>query len=162
MPIHTFEEYTFDGLTILRKLRMAYCQISHMSPLNPVKSTLGVMWLTHNQIVSIPKDYFCGFTRLAYLDFSYNLLTSVSQLHPLSAILQQLHLDSNKLQNFPTIVHNATYGVLSTLSVQRNILTECRKDMLKNSILYMVDLRSLQRLARLTVSRLSVCIRIKY
>ena len=153
---------------------MAYCQISHMPPLNPVKSTLGVMWLTHNQIVSIPKDYFFGFTKLAYLDFSYNLLTSVSQLHPLSAILQQLHLDSNKLQNFPTIVHNATYGVLSTLSVQRNILTECRKDMLKNfkalsrlnllanSILYIEDLRSLQRLARLTVSRLSVCIRIKH
>ena len=164
MPIHIFEEEAFCGLSKLQSLRMWFCEISEMPPLNPVKRTLSRITLSRNQIRSIPEDYFFGFSKLRYLELSNNLLTSIFQLHPLSATLHDLYLDSNKLQHFPTSVYNAIYTALVTLSLSGNNLTELRKDALNNvqslnrldlkanSISRVEDLRSLHRVVSLTVS----------
>ena len=164
MPIHLFEEEAFCGLSKLQRLQMRFCEISEMPPLNPVKRTLSRITLTHNRIMSIAADYFFGFANLRYLELSHNCLMSVSQLHPLSATLEHLYLDSNRLQHFPTSVHNVTYTLLLTLSLSGNNLIEFTKDVLgnlqnlgrlnlrTNSISRVEDLRSIHRLGRLTVS----------
>ena len=166
MPIHHIQENAFWGQTSLQILRMTYCQIFEMPPLNPVKSDLSRLALSHNKIASIPDGYFVGFLSLRYLDLSYNSLSSVSQVHQLSATLEYLFLDSNKLQNVPTIAHNATYSTLYRLYLPYNNITKFSKDVLNlfrtlsmihleaNSISQIEDLRSLHRLARLTVSNI--------
>ena len=132
MPIHLFEEQAFRGLTSLHKLNMRRCEISEMPPLNPVKRTLISVRLSHNRIKSIPGEYFIGFLKLSTLDLSFNLLQSISQLHPLSDTLEQLYLDSNKLEDFPSNVHNITYTVLVILHLPQNYLSAFRKTMLKS------------------------------
>ena len=165
MPIHLFEEQAFRGLTSLHKLNMRRCEISEMPPLNPVKRTLISVRLSHNRIKSIPGEYFIGFLKLSTLDLSFNLLQSISQLHPLSDTLEQLYLDSNKLEDFPSNVHNITYTVLVILHLPQNYLSAFRKTMLKsfpslrtlhlmkNFISYVEDLSNIHRLATLTVSK---------
>ena len=163
MPIHSFEEEAFYGLTNLHSLYMKRCQITEMPPLNPVQSILKTLSVAHNQITLIPEDYFSGFPKLLSLDLSYNSLTSASQLHPLSATLKMLNLGSNRLQYFPTSSHNATYMVLSVLILRNNKHKEYRKDVLnnfpglsllnlmENSISYVKDLRHLHRAVKLQV-----------
>ena len=168
MPIHFFEENAFRGLTSLHNLILRHCEIPEMPPLKPVKRILITARLSHNRITSIPGKYFIGFLKLSTLDLSFNLLRSVSQLHPLSDTIEQLYLDSNRLADFPTNVHNSTYTVLVTLHLQKNCLTAFRKNMLnsfpslrklhlmENSISHVEDLRSIHRLATLTVRNFSM------
>ena len=168
MPVHSFEEEAFYGLTNLQSLYMMDCEITEMPPLNPVKRILKTLSLAHNQIKLIPADYFFAFPKLIFLDLSYNSLTSVSQLHPLSATLQKLELGSNRLQYFPTNFYNVTYTALYILNLRNNKLKECRPDMLnnfpglsllnliENSISYVNDLRHLHRAVKLTVCGLRV------
>ena len=168
MPVHSFEEEAFYGLSNLQSLCMMLCEITEMPPLNPVKSILKILRVAHNQITFIPEDYFFAFPKLISLDLAYNSLTSVSQLHPLSATLQMLDLGSNRLQYFPTSFHNTTYTTLSILILRKNKLKECRLDMLnnfpglnlfdliENSISFVNDLRHLHRVVELTVCDLRV------
>ena len=129
----------------------------------PSKNILKTLSVAHNQIRLIPEEYFHGFTKLRFLDLAHNLLKSVSELHSVSATLQILDLDSNRLQHFPTSVHNATYVGLSVLILQSNKLRECRKgvlnnfphlillDLMANLISHVNDLRLLHRSVQLKV-----------
>ena len=86
--IKFFEENAFRGFSSLHN-----CQIPEMPPLNLVQRSLVTVRLPHNRLGSIPGEFLIGFLQLSTLDLSFNLLRSVSPLHPLSGTLEQLHLD---------------------------------------------------------------------
>ena len=163
LPIHSFDEEAFYGLTNLQCLHMIRCQIAEMPPLHPVKNILKTLSVAHNQIRLIPEEYFHGFTKLRILNLANNLLKSVSELHSVSATLRILDLDSNRLQHFPTSVHNATYVGLCELMLRNNKLRECRNvvlnnfphltllDLMVNLISHVNDLRLLHRSVQLKV-----------
>ena len=95
----------------------------HTAPeLSPVKSTLRKLYLSENQLVRFPNDYFKGFLQLQDLQVADNHLVAAPSVSWLASTLELLSLQDNRITSVAGIYSQTPFPKLSLLYLQENKL----------------------------------------
>ena len=89
-----------------------------------MKTDLGVLRLGGNELVSIPLDYFEGFTSLLHLLLQRNRLSTFRNLaYPaIKKSIRRLYLQENKIKRNERLQSGTHFRKLSTLNLNNNTL----------------------------------------
>ena len=117
----------FVGLESIEEMYFSSNQIERLKTETfSETSTLKVLWLDENLLVEIEHDAFKGLTSLKDLNLNDNDLSVISwDLEDLGA-LHELHLERNKLTEYPQ--YNGSNNVLRKLFLSGNQISEIRND----------------------------------
>ena len=89
-----------------------------------MKTNLGVLRLGGNELLSIPLDYFEGFTSLLHLWLQRNRLSTFPNLaYPaVHKSIRRLYLEENKIKRIDRLQSGTHFRKLSTLNLNNNTL----------------------------------------
>ena len=97
----------------------------HTAPeLSPVKSTLRKLYLSENQLVRFPNDYFKGFLQLQDFQVTDNHLVAAPSVSWLASTLESLSLENNRITSVTGIYSQMPFQKLSMLYLQVNEITK--------------------------------------
>ena len=123
-PIREFSKGAFRGLSGLKRLRLAHCNIKYMPPLGPTKHTLELLDLSVNNLMVVETNYFVGFHRLVTLYLNLNCLSAIPNIFSLAGILSTFAISHNMVLSLKRFVNNETFPKLRRLSVSHNNVSE--------------------------------------
>ena len=95
-----------------------------MPELTPVKLTLRQLFLSENQLVRFPKDYFEGFMQLERLEVAHNHLVALPSLGWLTSTLRILSMDNNYITSLDGINTRKPFKELTSLDLSHNQIHE--------------------------------------
>ena len=123
---------TFSGLMRLRFLRIMNCQLTQMPSLDPIKKSIILLNLTHNNISHIPGKYFEGFAHFKHLIIRSNYLTEIPNIQSLNCTLIEFDLGDNKITTLPDSFTDHVFKLLKHLDLWSNLLTQFDMQWLAN------------------------------
>ena len=132
---------SFCGLKKLQILKLGYNKLHTAPEISPVKPTLHKLYLSENQLVRFPNDYFKGFLQLRVLDVTANLLVAAPPISWLTSTLEVLSLESNCITSVAGIYSKKTFQRLAGLFLENNEINE-------------IDIRVLSKMPKLKYLRL--------
>ena len=136
-------------------LGLSDCGLTKMPPLYSVKNNLRTLYLSSNCLISIPADYFCGFTHLMTISLDYNKFLAVPNISPLKATLVHLELSGNQIPSVEPFLTFTTFPLMRELGVNNNEIKYLSRDMIsywpKLTMLHLRNnlLKSLEDLSQL-------------
>ena len=132
---------SFCGLEKLQILKLG-CNKLHRAPeISPVKPTFHKLYLSENQLVRFPNDYFKGFLQLRVLDVTANLLVAAPPISWLTSTREILSFESNCITSVAGIYSKTPFQRLSGLFLENNEINE-------------IDNRILRKMSKLEYLRL--------
>ena len=90
---------------------------------SPVKSTLRKLYLSENQLVRFPNDYFKGFLQLQDLQVADNHLVAAPSVSWIASTLELLSLEKKRITSATGIYSQMPFQKLSMLYLQENEIT---------------------------------------
>ena len=111
---------SFCGLKKLQILKLGYNKLYTTPEISPVKPTLHKLYLSENQLVRFPNDYFKGFLQLRVLDVTAYLLVAAPPISWLTSTLGVLSLESNCITFVAGIYSKTPFHRLSGLFLENN------------------------------------------
>ena len=122
----------FCGLQRLLTLKLEYNKLNKVPELTPVKLTLRDLYLSENELVRFPYDYFEGFMQLERLEVTHNHLVAIPSFDWVASSLRSLNLQHNHIASLDGINVKTPFMKLNAMRLNENKIREFDVRMLKN------------------------------